>query len=65
VLVPPRFRIMAFAPATGQFQMAHLWDETQSKQIVVREGDVLPDGNRVTKVDSLNWTVGMTTGSSR
>ena len=65
VFVPPRFRIMAFAPATGQFQMAHLWDETQSKQIVVREGDVLPDGNRITKVDSLNWTVGMTTGSSR
>lgn len=64
-MIVPRFRIMAFLPASGQYQMAHMWDETAGRQIVVREGDVLPDGTRVTKIDALNWTIGTTSGMAR
>lgn len=59
------FKILAFLPDSGEYQMAYVREVRTQRSLVVREGDSLPDGSVIRKIDARSWVVATNSGVVR
>lgn len=57
------YKIFAFSPSEGEYPMVYL--RRGESMLILREGDTLPDGTRVLKIDMRNWKVVTSNGVIR